>query len=98
MFNIVYYMPSVVVIFISLIFRNHIFTEIGGNGFSVPAARVNKVKWMYAQAIGPKILLKIGISVFAFSAISPSVNAPASRSELLAFPFGLPFISNILIS
>jgi hypothetical protein len=69
MFNIADYIPSVVVIFISLIFRNHIFTEIGGNGFSVPAARVNKVKWMYAQAIGPKILLKIGISVFAFSVI-----------------------------
>lgn len=61
MFEMTDFIAGAVMIFISLILRKHIYTEIGDNGVSIPAVRVSMVKWMYAQAIWHEILLRTGM-------------------------------------
>lgn len=54
-------------IFVGIYFRRHIYTKIGNSGISVPSAKENMVKWLYAQAIGPKFLINNGICLLAIT-------------------------------
>lgn len=63
------FIPGVVFIIVGVCLERHIYTKIGSDGISVPSAKRNMVKWMYAQAIGPKLIIKCGIMVLIFTAL-----------------------------
>lgn len=48
-------------------FRKHIHTEIGKNGICIPSAAKNEYKWLYAQAMGPRILISLGATAILVS-------------------------------
>lgn len=57
---IISFVLETVIIYCGVYFERHIYIEIGNCGISVPAAKENMIKWMYAQAIGPEILIRNG--------------------------------------
>ncbi len=63
------YVAGAVLIFVGIYFKRHIYTNIGNCGISVPSAKEDMVKWMYAQAIGPKFLINNGICLLAITGL-----------------------------
>ena len=63
------FIAEIVIIFSALYLERNICTKVGGDGISVSSGRKNMVKWMYAQAIGPKIMIKTGISVIILTVL-----------------------------
>lgn len=53
---------AIVLLFIGLYFKKHIKAEIGKNGFSTPAIMKTTEGWLYAQVLGPKMAMKLGVA------------------------------------
>jgi hypothetical protein len=56
-------------IIIGSYFKSHIYINIGDSGISIPVAKKDIYKWIYAQAIGPKLLINNGIMTIILSLI-----------------------------
>ena len=93
--------PGVVIIYCGEFFKRHIYTEIGNCGISVPAAKKNMVKWMYAQAIGPDILVRNGkyalILTVLFDIGAMFFNSLYNRSFIISLIINLLLIAGSLI-
>ena len=97
------FIPGVVFIIVGVCFERRIYTKIGSDGISVPSAKGNMAKWMYAQAIGPKIMIKCGIIVLVLTALFDigasffsSIRDMASYTWLIALGVCLCVIVNIV--
>lgn len=53
---------AIVLLFIGLYFKKHIKAEIGKTGFSTPSIMKTTEGWLYAQVLGPKIAIKLGVA------------------------------------
>lgn len=62
--NIISLLFGLVLIIIASYFRKHYYTEIGSKGISLPSGKKSICNWLYAQIIGPRILLRYGMATF----------------------------------
>lgn len=64
---------GIAMLFIGLYFRTHVHIEIGKNGICLPSAEKKEYKWLYTQAIGPRVLIMVGLADLVISVIIGSI-------------------------
>ena len=93
------YLPmifGIAMVVVGMYFKSHIYMTIGENGINTPDAKTDIFKWMCAQAIGPRIMIRLGtadiIVTFLVGVLSLAFNYDTAKICTVSSVIGAGFL------